>query len=120
MDQKKLMLRVKYKTDNEKLTINSQMYFIADTAVFTVSDLVKQKSSLMMAWLEGEMLHMKPLYDPHGPQGNKPIAITKIINNKEKEAMLIMLSDGMVVVISSKDPKGCTPQIIKPQAVNKS
>jgi hypothetical protein len=34
--------------------------------------------------------------------------------------MLIMLSDGMVVVISSKDPKGCTPQIIKPQAENKS
>jgi hypothetical protein len=117
MDQKKLMLRVKYKTDNEKLTINSQMYFIADTAVFTVSDLVKQKSSLVMAWLEGEILHMKPLYDP---QGNKPIGITKIVNNKEKEAMLIMLSDGMVVVISSKDPKGCTPQIIKPRAENKS
>lgn len=116
MDQKKLMLRVKYKTDNEKLTINSQMYFIANTAVFTVNDLVKQKSSLMMAWLEGEMLHMKSLYDP---QGNKPIGITKIINNKEKEAMLIMLSDGMVVVISSRDPKGCTPQVIKPQVASK-
>lgn len=117
MDQKKLMLRIKYKTDNERLTINSQMYFIADTAVFTVSDLVKQKSSLMMAWLEGETLHMKPLYIP---QNNKPIGINKIINNKEKEAMLIMLSDGMIVIISSKDPKSCTPQIIKPQTTNKS
>jgi hypothetical protein len=117
MDSKKLMLRVKYKTDNEKLTINSQMYFIAGTAVFTVSDLVKQKSSLMMAWLEGETLHMKPLYDP---QGNNPVRISKVINNREKEAMIIMLSDGMVVVISSRDPKGCTPQIIKPQAANKS
>jgi hypothetical protein len=117
MDQKKLMLRVKYKTDNEKLTINSQMYFVAGTAVFTINDLVKQKSSLMMAWLEGETLHTKPLYNPHG---NKPVGISKVINNKEKEAMIIMLSDGIVVVISAKDPKGCTPQIIKPQAANKS
>ncbi|BCB95569.1 hypothetical protein JZK55_04910 [Dissulfurispira thermophila] len=112
IDQKKLMLRVKHKTDNEKLTINSQMYFISDTAVFTVNDLIKQKNSLMLAWLEGETLHMKSLYIP---QNNKPIGITKIINNKEKEAIIIMLSDGMIVIISSKDPKNCTPQIIKSQ-----
>lgn len=111
MDQKKLFLRAKYKTDNEKLTINSQMYFIADTAVFTVTSLVNQKCSLMMAWLEGETLKTKVLYEPQSP-----VSISKVIANKEKEAMLIMIPDGTIVVISSKNPKECTPQIIKQQA----
>lgn len=113
MDQKKLMLRVKYKTDNEKLTINSQMYFIADTAVFSVSDLVNQKSSIMMAWLEGETLKTKVLYEPQNPGA---VNINKVITEREKQAILIMVSDGAIAIISSKDPKNCTPQVIRTQA----
>lgn len=111
MDAKKLMLRVKYKTDDEKLTINSQMYFIADTAIFTATDLVRQKCSLMMAWLEGEMLKTKVLYEPQ-----VIVTINKVIVQKEKEAVLAMMSDGAIVIISSKDPKGLAPQIVRQQA----
>lgn len=110
-DQKKLMMRVKNKTDNEKLTINSQMYFIADTAIFAASDLATQKSSVVMAWLEGEYLKTKALYEPIGV-----ININKVITKSEKQAILIMLSDNAVIVISSNDPKGCIPQVVKPQA----
>ncbi|MCL4537539.1 MAG: hypothetical protein M1610_08115 [Nitrospirae bacterium] len=113
MDQKKLMMRVKYKTDNEKLTINSQMYFIADTAVFSVNDLVNQKGSVMMAWLEGETLKTRVLYEPPNPGA---VTINKVITEREKQAILIMASDGTIAVISSKDPKNCTPQVIKTQA----
>lgn len=111
MDQKKLMMRVKNKAEGEKLTINSELYFIADTVVFTVSSLVSQKSSLMMAWLEGETLHMKALYEPAAT-----INISKVVVKREKEAMLVMVSDNTIVVVSSKDPKGHAPQIIKSPA----
>jgi protease II len=108
MDQEKLMMRVKNKTDNEKLMINSLMYFVADTVVYTVNDLVRQKSTLVMAWLDGEMLRTKNLYEPESS-----ITISKVLKKSEKEAMLIMISDGTVIIISTKDPKGFTPQITK-------
>lgn len=108
--QRKLIERVKLKTDNEKLSINSQMYFISDASVFSVSDLIRKKSSVMMAWLEGEALRTKVLYEP-----SDLVTINKAIVKREKEAILLMVSDDAIVVVSSKDPKGCTPQIIKHQ-----
>ncbi|MEW6118165.1 MAG: hypothetical protein AB1553_14900 [Nitrospirota bacterium] len=110
MDQKKLMTRVKYKTDNERLNINSLVYSIADTAIFTVNNLVNQKGALMMAWLEGDTLHTKTLYEPA-----TQATISKVLTMEDKDAKLIMLSDGMIVILSIKDPKGCTPQIVKQQ-----
>ncbi len=110
-DLKKLMFRVKNKMDTEKLTINSQMYFIEDTAVFIAGDLALRKCTLSMAWLEGELLKIKTLYEPQGT-----VTIQKALTNREKEAMLIMVGDGAIVVVSSKDPKGCAPQVIKQQA----
>jgi len=107
-NQRKLIERVKVKTDNEKLSINSQMYFISDTSVFSVSDLIRKKSSVMMAWLEGEALRTKVLYEPRDL-----VTINKAIVKREKEAILLMVSDDAIVVVSSKDPKGCTPQVIK-------
>lgn len=109
-DQKKLMERLKVKTDNEKLSINSQLYFIADAAVLSVADFIRKKSTVIMAWLEGEKLVTKTLYEPE-----KIVNINKVIVKREKEAMLIMISDEAIIVISSKDPKGCTPQVIRPQ-----
>ncbi len=72
MDQNKLKTRVKNKTDSEKLTINSLMYFVGDTVIFTVNDLVRQKSTLVMAWLEGEMLRTKNLYEPESTINDRP------------------------------------------------
>lgn len=106
--QRKLIERVKSKADNDKLSINSQMYFISDASVFAVSDLIRQKSSVMMAWLEGEALRTKVLYEPLDVT-----TINKAIVKREKEAILLMLSDNTIVVVSSKDPKGLAPQIIK-------
>ena len=107
-NQRKLIERVKVKTDNEKLSINSQMYFISDASVFSVSDLIRKKSSVMMAWLEGESLRTRVLYEP-----SDLVTINKAIVKREKEAILLMISDDAIVVVSSKDPKGCTPQVIK-------
>jgi len=114
MDQKKLILRIKYKTDNEKLIINSLMYFVGETAVFSANDLVRQKSTLMMAWLEGEALKTKNLYEPGGA-----FTINKVLRKNEKDAMLIMTSDGAVVILSTKDPKGVEPQVTKIQSAQK-
>jgi hypothetical protein len=111
MDQKKLMMRIKNKTDSEKLIINSLMYFVGDTAVFTMNDLVRQKSILVMAWLEGETLKTKNLYEPEGS-----FTIGKVLRKSEKEAMMIIISDGTVVIISTKDPTGVAPQITKKQS----
>lgn len=111
-EQQKLIFRLKNKADNEKLSINSQMYFIAEkAAVCTVSDLARQRTSLTMSWMEGDSVKTKVLYEPRGIA-----TIAKAIINREKEAMLFMMSDGIIVVVSSKDPTGCTPQVIKPQA----
>ncbi|MBF0559832.1 MAG: hypothetical protein HQL08_13750 [Nitrospirae bacterium] len=114
MDQKKLMMRIKYKTDDEKLIINSLMYFVGETALFSANDLVHQKSSLVMAWLEGETLKTKNLYEP-----GASFTISKVLRKNEKEAMLIMTSDGAVVIISTKDPQGIAPQITKMQSPQK-
>ena len=111
MDEKKLLMRIRNKADNEKLMINSLMYFVADTAVYTVNDLVRQKSKLVMAWLDGEQLKTKNLYEPEST-----LTISKVFKKSEKEAMLIMTSDGTVVIISTKDPKGVDPQITKQQS----
>ena len=111
MDEKKLLMRIRNKTENEKLMINSLMYFVADTAIFTVNDLVRQKSKLVMAWLDGEILKTKNLYEPEST-----LTIGKVFKKSEKEAMLIMTSDGTVVIISTKDPKGLAPQITKQQS----
>ncbi|MCL4492083.1 MAG: hypothetical protein M1510_09315 [Nitrospirae bacterium] len=111
-NQKKLIFRMKNKADSEKLSINSQMYFIADkAAVCTVSDLARQKSSLTMAWMEEETLKTKVLYEPQSL-----VTINKAIIKREKEAMLFMLSDGVIVIVSSKEPTGCTPQVVTPRA----
>ncbi len=110
-DPKKLMFRIKNKIESEKLTINSQMYFIEDTAVYIASDLAGRKCTLSMAWLEGELLKIKTLYEPQGI-----VTIQKVLTNREKEAMLIMVADSSIVVVSSKDPKGCAPQVIKQPA----
>jgi len=111
MDEQKLLMRIRNKTDNEKLIINSLMYFVADTAIFTVNDLVRQKSKLVMAWLDGEMLKTKNLYEPEST-----LTIGKVFKKNDKEAMLIMTSDGTVVIISTKDPKGLAPQITRQQS----
>jgi|SRR5208283_319411 len=108
MDEEKLLMRIRNKADNDKLMINSLMYFVGDTAVFTINDLVRQKSKLVMAWLEGESLKTKNLYEPEGT-----LTIGKVFKKSEKEAMLIMTSDGTVVIISTKDPKGLDPQITR-------
>ncbi|MGO9014354.1 MAG: hypothetical protein ACLQF0_05185 [Dissulfurispiraceae bacterium] len=111
MDEQKLLMRIRNKTDNEKMMINSLMYFVADTAVFTVNDLVRQKSKLVMAWLEEETLKTKNLYEPEST-----LTINKVLKKSEKEAMLIMTSDGTIVIISTKDPKGVAPQLAKQQS----
>ncbi len=111
MDDQKLLMRIRNKTDNEKMMINSLMYFVADTAVFTVNDLVRQKSKLVMAWLDDETLKTKNLYEPEST-----LTINKVFKKTEKEAMLIMTSDGTVVIISTKDPKGVEPQITRKQS----
>jgi len=113
MDQKKLINRVKNKAESEKQTINSLMYFAGDTTVFTISDLVKQKSTLQMAWLEGETLQTKILYEPAGI-----LNISKVLKKSEKELMLIITSDGTVVIISTKDPTAIAPQIAKQQSTH--
>lgn len=107
-DSKKLMMRIKNKVDAEKLTINSQMYFIVDTAVYSIVNMTTQKSSLQMAWLDGEVLKTQTLYEPAVLAG-----ITKVISKSEKQAMLVMMSDGAIVVISSKDPQKVPAQVIK-------
>ena len=104
-------MRVKNKTDSEKLTINSLMYFAGNTTVFTVSDLVSRTSTLLMAWLEEETLKTKILYGPVGIMN-----ISKVLKKSEKEAMLIMTTDGTLVIISTKDPTGSPPQIVKQQS----
>jgi hypothetical protein len=109
-DSKKLMMRIKNKVDADKLTINSQMYFIVDTAVYSTVNMTTQKSSLQMAWLDGEMLKIKTIYEPAVVAG-----ITKIIAKSEKQANLVMMSDGAIVVISSKDPKSVPAQVIRQQ-----
>lgn len=114
MDQKKLILRIKYKTDSEKLIINSLMYFVSDAAIFSVNDLVRRKSTLVMAWMEGETLNTKNLYEP-----GESFTISKVLRKDDKEAMLIMTSDGSVVIISTKDPKGIVPQITKMKPAQK-
>ncbi len=111
MDEQKLLMRIRNKADSEKLMINSLMYFVGDTAVYTVNDLVRQKSRLVMAWLEEETLKTKNLYEPEGT-----LTIGKVFKKSEKEAMLIMTSDGTVVIISTKDPKGVDPQITRKQS----
>ncbi|MEW5745384.1 MAG: hypothetical protein AB1805_08115 [Nitrospirota bacterium] len=111
MDQKKLMFRIKNKTDQEKLTISSMMYFVADTAVFTVTDMIRQKCSLMMAWLEEDALKMKVLYEP-----SAAVTIGKMLNKSDKGIHIVMLSDGALVILSMKDPKGVAPQVVKQQA----
>lgn len=110
MDQKKLIERVKSKTEYESLSINSQIYFIGDTAVFTASDMIRRQSSLTLAWFEGDRLVTKALYD-----SQTLVTINRIIAKREKEAMLAMLSDDTIVVISAKDPKGLPAQVIKQQ-----
>lgn len=111
VDQHKLITKVKLKTDGEKLTINSLMYFVGDASVFTLSDLVRRKTSLMMAWLEGETLKMKTLYEPAGD-----LNVTKALKKSEKDVMLFMLSDNTVVAVSTKNPISAAAQIIKPKA----
>jgi hypothetical protein len=111
MDEQKLLMRIRNKADNEKLMINSLMYFVADTAIFTINDLVRQKSRLVMAWLDGEMLKTKNLYEPENT-----LTISKVLKKREKEATLIVTSDGTVVIISTKDPKGLAPQITRQQS----
>lgn len=113
MDQKKLIQRVKNKADSENQTINSLMYFAGDTTVFTVSDLAKRKSTLQMAWLEEGTLKTKILYEPAGI-----LNISKVLKKSEKEVMLIITSDGTVVIISTKDPAGIAPQIAKQQTTH--
>lgn len=108
MDQKKLILRIKYKTDDEKLIINSLMYFVGEAAIFSVNNLVHQRSTLMMGWMEGETLKTKNLYEP-----GASFTISKVLRKDDKEVMLIMTSDGSVVIISTKDPSGVAPQITK-------
>lgn len=108
MDQRKLIQRVKNKADSEKLSISSLMYFVGEATVFTVSDLVRRKSKLMMAWIEGEALKEKLLYEPEGP-----LNISRVLKKSEKEIMLIMASDGAVIIVSTKDPTGIPPQIAK-------
>ena len=110
VDQNRLMNRVKHRTEADRLTISSMMYFVAEAAVFAVRDLVSQQASLQMAWLEGEALMMKPLADLPGG-----ISIAKVLKKEDKNAMLFVLSDNSIVVVSAEDPVGRPHQMIRPQ-----
>ncbi|MDX9715352.1 MAG: hypothetical protein RBT37_07980 [Dissulfurispiraceae bacterium] len=106
--QKVLMERVKIKTEAAKETIDSLVYFVKDSVIYISKDLATSALTLMMSWLEGEMLKSKKLYEPEGN-----VAITKVLNKKEKEAMLFMMSDGAIIVVSTNNPTGTNAQIIK-------
>ncbi|MCE5311971.1 MAG: hypothetical protein LLF86_02330 [Nitrospiraceae bacterium] len=106
--QKALMERVKIKADAAKETIDSLVYFVQDAVIYISKDLPTSSLTLMMSWLEGEMLKSKKLYEPDGN-----VAITKVLNKKEKEVMLFMMSDNAIVVVSTSNPTGTNAQIIK-------
>ncbi|HSW65075.1 MAG TPA: hypothetical protein VLH56_17450 [Dissulfurispiraceae bacterium] len=110
VDQNKLMNRIKHKTEADRLTISSMMYFVAEAAVFAVKDLASQHASLHMAWLEGAALMMKPLADLPGS-----ITIAKVLKKEDKDAMLFVLSDNSIIVVSAVDPVGRLHQMIRPQ-----
>lgn len=110
VDQKKLMNRVKLKTERDRMTISSMMYFVGPTTVFAAKDLVSQQESLQMAWLDGESLHQRSLADI--PAG---ITIQKVLKKEDKDAMLFVMSDNSLVVVSASDPVGRPAQVIRPQ-----
>ncbi len=109
VDQNKLINRAKIRTEADRLTISSMMYFVSDAAVFSVRDLVSQQASLQMAWLEGEAFMMKLLADLPGG-----VSITKVLKKDDKKVMLFLLSDNSIVAVSTEDPVGHQPQIIRP------
>ncbi|NLI29733.1 MAG: hypothetical protein GX423_06605 [Nitrospiraceae bacterium] len=113
VDQKKLMNRVKLKTEKDRMTISSMMYFVGPATVFAAKDLVSLQESLQMAWLEGEALQQKELAPI--PAG---ISIQKVLRKDDKDAMLFVLSDNTIVVVSASDPVSRPPQIIKPPVKN--
>jgi hypothetical protein len=108
IDQNKLMNRIKMKTEVDRATISSMIYFVKETAVFAVKDLVTGQSGLQMAWLDGEALTMKQLADL--PAG---VSITKVLKKEDKDAMLFVLSDNSLVVISASEPALRPPQVIR-------
>jgi len=107
-DQKKLMNRVKLKAEKDRMTISSMMYFVAHSTVFAVKDLVSLQESLQMAWLEGEALQQKELAPILAG-----VSIQKVLRKDDKDAMLFVMSDNTIVVISASDPVSRPPQIIK-------
>ncbi|HMK44023.1 MAG TPA: hypothetical protein VK445_07795 [Dissulfurispiraceae bacterium] len=109
-DQKKLMNKVKLKAEADKLTIASMMYFVADAVVFSTRDLVSQQMLLQMAWLSGETLLMKELLS-----FTSGVDISRVLKKVDKDAMLFVLTDNVIVVVSASDPVGREPQIIRPQ-----
>jgi len=108
--QKVLMERVKVKTDAAKETIDSLVYFVKETVIYMSKDLATTNLTLMMSWLEGDTLKSKKLYEPEGN-----VTITKVLNKKEKEIMLFMISDNAIVVVSTTNPDSTNAQIIKPK-----
>jgi hypothetical protein len=111
IDQNKLMNRIKLKTERDHETISSMMYFVGPCAVFALKNLVSQQESLQMAWLEGETLQQKELI------AIQPgISIQKVLKKEDKDAMLFILSDNVIVVVSTSDPIARPPQIINPSA----
>ena len=111
IDQNKLMNRIKIKTEADRMTISSMLYFVRETAVYAVKDLVTQQSSLQMAWLDGESLTTKQLADL--PAG---VSIAKVLKKEDKDAMLFVLSDNSLVVISASEPSARPPQVIRQRA----
>lgn len=109
VDQNKLMNRVKLKTERERMTISSMMYFVGPSTVFAAKDLVSQQESLQMAWLEGEAVQQRQIAPL--PAG---ITIQKVLKKEDKDAMLFMLTDNTIVVVSASDPVARPAQIIKP------
>jgi hypothetical protein len=69
---------------------------------------VSQQESLQMAWLEGEALQQKKLADL--PSG---ITIQKVLKKEDKDAMLFVLTDNSIVVVSASDPVTRPVQIIR-------
>jgi len=113
VDLKKLMNRVNLKTAKDRMTISWMMYFVGPATVFAAKDLVSLQESLQMAWLEGEALQQKELAPI--PAG---ISIQKVLRKDDKDAMLFVLSDNTIVVVSASDPVSRPPQIIKPPVKN--
>lgn len=109
-DQNKLMNRIKLKTEKDRMTISSMMYFVGPATVFAAKDLVTQQESLQMAWLEGEALHQRQLADLAAG-----ITIQKVLKKDDKDAMLFVMTDNSIVVVSASDPVVRPVQIIRPQ-----